>query len=198
RAMSAVPPEPPRASAESTEPASDRAETKGPPTPASADFGQNEWLVDELYQRYLADPGSVDMAWWSFFAGSHPPAGGPGAPGAEGTGAAEAGSPGTDGAQGPGGPGPHSPGATAAQAPSGPAAQSAGATAAQAPGGPDAHTAGAPSAQAPGGPDAHSAGATADAQGPRWPDAPGPDSGAGTPAAAGQARRRRHRGPARP
>jgi multifunctional 2-oxoglutarate metabolism enzyme len=24
--------------------------------------------VEELYQRYLADPGSVDRAWWSFFA----------------------------------------------------------------------------------------------------------------------------------
>jgi multifunctional 2-oxoglutarate metabolism enzyme len=33
-----------------------------------ADFGANQWLVDELYQRYLADPGSVDRAWWSFFA----------------------------------------------------------------------------------------------------------------------------------
>ena len=33
-----------------------------------ADFGANEWLVEELYQRYLADPGSVDRAWWSFFA----------------------------------------------------------------------------------------------------------------------------------
>jgi hypothetical protein len=42
---------------------------------ASKDFGPNEWLVDELYQRYLADPGSVDMAWWSFFADYTPPAG---------------------------------------------------------------------------------------------------------------------------
>jgi multifunctional 2-oxoglutarate metabolism enzyme len=33
-----------------------------------ADFGANEWLVEELYQKYLADPGSVDRAWWSFFA----------------------------------------------------------------------------------------------------------------------------------
>src|SRR5215469_3941826 len=32
------------------------------------DFGPNEWLVDELYQRYLSDPGSVDRAWWNFFA----------------------------------------------------------------------------------------------------------------------------------
>ncbi|HET9080393.1 MAG TPA: multifunctional oxoglutarate decarboxylase/oxoglutarate dehydrogenase thiamine pyrophosphate-binding subunit/dihydrolipoyllysine-residue succinyltransferase subunit [Trebonia sp.] len=40
--------------------------------PASADFGPNEWLVDELYQRYLDDPGSVDKAWWSFFADYRP------------------------------------------------------------------------------------------------------------------------------
>src|SRR5258708_22347716 len=40
--------------------------------PASADFGPNEWLVDELYQRYLEDPGSVDKAWWSFFADYRP------------------------------------------------------------------------------------------------------------------------------
>ena len=39
---------------------------------AGADFGANEWLVDELYQRYLADPGSVDKAWWSFFADYRP------------------------------------------------------------------------------------------------------------------------------
>ena len=37
-----------------------------------ADFGANEWLVDELYERYLADPGSVDRAWWSFFADYRP------------------------------------------------------------------------------------------------------------------------------
>ncbi|HEY2690985.1 MAG TPA: multifunctional oxoglutarate decarboxylase/oxoglutarate dehydrogenase thiamine pyrophosphate-binding subunit/dihydrolipoyllysine-residue succinyltransferase subunit [Streptosporangiaceae bacterium] len=40
--------------------------------PAGTDFGANEWLVDELYQRYLADPGSVDRAWWNFFADYHP------------------------------------------------------------------------------------------------------------------------------
>ena len=40
--------------------------------PAGADFGANEWLVDELYERYLADPGSVDRAWWSFFADYRP------------------------------------------------------------------------------------------------------------------------------
>ncbi len=30
-------------------------------------FGANEWLVDELYEQYKKDPGSVDKAWWSFF-----------------------------------------------------------------------------------------------------------------------------------
>jgi 2-oxoglutarate decarboxylase len=37
-----------------------------------ADFGPNEWLVDELYQRYQADPSSVDRAWWNFFADYRP------------------------------------------------------------------------------------------------------------------------------
>jgi len=32
------------------------------------DFGPNEWLVDELHRKYLADPNSVDKAWWNFFA----------------------------------------------------------------------------------------------------------------------------------
>jgi hypothetical protein len=39
----------------------------GDPQLNASDFGANQWLVDELYQRYLADPGSVDQAWWSFF-----------------------------------------------------------------------------------------------------------------------------------
>ncbi|WP_067491746.1 multifunctional oxoglutarate decarboxylase/oxoglutarate dehydrogenase thiamine pyrophosphate-binding subunit/dihydrolipoyllysine-residue succinyltransferase subunit [Actinomadura hibisca] len=36
------------------------------------DFGANEWLVDELYQKYLEDPNSVDEAWWNFFADYQP------------------------------------------------------------------------------------------------------------------------------
>ena len=47
------------------------------PDGGATDFGPNEWLVDELYQRYLADPGSVDMAWWNFFADYTPPTGTP-------------------------------------------------------------------------------------------------------------------------
>ena len=30
-------------------------------------FGPNEWLVDEMYQRFLEDPTSVDAAWHEFF-----------------------------------------------------------------------------------------------------------------------------------
>jgi multifunctional 2-oxoglutarate metabolism enzyme len=32
-----------------------------------AAFGANEWLVDEMYERYQQDPNSVDKAWWAFF-----------------------------------------------------------------------------------------------------------------------------------
>ncbi|WP_372593562.1 2-oxo acid dehydrogenase subunit E2, partial [Actinotalea sp.] len=37
-----------------------------------AAFGANQWLVDELYEKYLADPASVDPAWWDFFADYRP------------------------------------------------------------------------------------------------------------------------------
>ena len=103
--MSAVSSESPLAAADlsapSTTPSSsgnglqtEPADTGAPP--ANADFGPNEWLVDELYQRYLADPGSVDRAWWSFFADYKPvratdPAAGPvAAPATPGTPAAAA------------------------------------------------------------------------------------------------------------
>ena len=79
--MSAVPPESPRASAEPIEKTSERSGAKDRAASANPDFGPNEWLVDELYQRYLADPGSVDMAWWNFFADYQPPSGVPGPPG---------------------------------------------------------------------------------------------------------------------
>ncbi|MFL6155370.1 MAG: 2-oxo acid dehydrogenase subunit E2, partial [Marmoricola sp.] len=39
--------------------------TEGNPLAA---FGANEWLVDEMYEQYQKDPGSVDPAWWDFFA----------------------------------------------------------------------------------------------------------------------------------
>jgi 2-oxoglutarate decarboxylase len=50
----------------------EREQDPGPGEHAVADFGPNEWLVDELYQRYQADPSSVDRAWWNFFADYQP------------------------------------------------------------------------------------------------------------------------------
>ena len=34
---------------------------------SSANFGQNEWLVDEMYQQYKQNPQSVDADWREFF-----------------------------------------------------------------------------------------------------------------------------------
>src|SRR3954462_6994655 len=31
-------------------------------------LGPNEWLVDEMYEQYLADPNSVSRSWQEFFA----------------------------------------------------------------------------------------------------------------------------------
>ena len=31
---------------------------------SSGEFGANEWLVDEMYERYLKDKNSVDASWW--------------------------------------------------------------------------------------------------------------------------------------
>jgi multifunctional 2-oxoglutarate metabolism enzyme len=35
-------------------------------------FGPNEWLVEEMYQRFLDDPKAVDPAWHEFFADYRP------------------------------------------------------------------------------------------------------------------------------
>ncbi|MGI8815258.1 MAG: 2-oxoglutarate dehydrogenase E1 subunit family protein, partial [Pseudonocardia sp.] len=42
-----------------------------PPFP-TAQFGTNEWLVEEMYQRFLNDPATVDAAWHDFFADYRP------------------------------------------------------------------------------------------------------------------------------
>jgi 2-oxoglutarate decarboxylase len=31
---------------------------------AAAEFGANEWLVDELYEQFVSDKNSVDRSWW--------------------------------------------------------------------------------------------------------------------------------------
>ena len=40
------------------------------PEQPSADFGANEWLVEEMYDQYQADPGSVDETWVDLLRGS--------------------------------------------------------------------------------------------------------------------------------
>jgi 2-oxoglutarate dehydrogenase E1 component len=55
----------------------------GSNTPANhfgGSFGPNEWLVDEMYERYQQDPSSVDKAWWDFFADYTPAANAPANP----------------------------------------------------------------------------------------------------------------------
>ena len=38
------------------------------PSDPGPDFGTNQWLVEEMYDRYKSDPGSVDPTWQAFFA----------------------------------------------------------------------------------------------------------------------------------
>jgi multifunctional 2-oxoglutarate metabolism enzyme len=47
------------------------------------DFGANEWLVNEMYERYRENPASVSSGWREFFAdvgGQEGDAGTPSAP----------------------------------------------------------------------------------------------------------------------
>lgn len=37
-----------------------------------SEFGPNEWIVEDMYQRYLADPSSVESTWHEFFDGYQP------------------------------------------------------------------------------------------------------------------------------
>jgi 2-oxoglutarate dehydrogenase E1 component len=43
-----------------------------------SEFGANEWLVDEMYEKYQQDPNSVDKVWWDFFRNNGAPGGGNG------------------------------------------------------------------------------------------------------------------------
>ncbi|HUP99214.1 MAG TPA: multifunctional oxoglutarate decarboxylase/oxoglutarate dehydrogenase thiamine pyrophosphate-binding subunit/dihydrolipoyllysine-residue succinyltransferase subunit [Aeromicrobium sp.] len=43
-------------------------EPVAPSDPSSPDFGTNQWLVEEMYDRYSSDPSSVDPVWRDFFA----------------------------------------------------------------------------------------------------------------------------------
>ncbi|SDS81044.1 2-oxoglutarate dehydrogenase E1 component [Friedmanniella luteola] len=59
--------------------------TATPGTTEETDFGANDWLLEEMYEQYTADPSSVDQTWATYFAehgapgaapatGSQPPA----------------------------------------------------------------------------------------------------------------------------
>lgn len=48
----------------------------GPDETTSGEFGANEWLVDEMYERYLVDKDSVDKAWWPVLESYHQTANG--------------------------------------------------------------------------------------------------------------------------
>ncbi len=39
---------------------------------SAQDFGANDWLVDEMYEQYLANPSSVDPAWIEYFKTNKP------------------------------------------------------------------------------------------------------------------------------
>ena len=41
---------------------------------SSGGFGANEWLVDEMYERYLSDKNSVDRSWWPILESYRPTA----------------------------------------------------------------------------------------------------------------------------
>ena len=46
----------------------------------SAAVGPNTWLVDEMYEQYLADPSSVSESWQEFFEDYRPSTGSSAAP----------------------------------------------------------------------------------------------------------------------
>ncbi|WP_174567714.1 2-oxoglutarate dehydrogenase E1 subunit family protein, partial [Nocardia altamirensis] len=41
---------------------------------STSQFGQNQWLVDEMYQKFKQDPSSVDESWHEFLADYTPEA----------------------------------------------------------------------------------------------------------------------------
>ncbi|WP_372727345.1 multifunctional oxoglutarate decarboxylase/oxoglutarate dehydrogenase thiamine pyrophosphate-binding subunit/dihydrolipoyllysine-residue succinyltransferase subunit [Nocardioides sp.] len=45
------------------------------PDQPSADFGANEWLVEEMYDQYKSDPSSVDPTWVTYFKANKPGSG---------------------------------------------------------------------------------------------------------------------------
>jgi len=40
---------------------------ESPSSAPEADFGANDWLLEEMYEQYTADPSSVDETWVEYF-----------------------------------------------------------------------------------------------------------------------------------
>ena len=55
---------------------------QSPTSTPEADFGANDWLLEEMYEQYTADPGSVDETWAEYFKSHGAPVSGDGDGGA--------------------------------------------------------------------------------------------------------------------
>ena len=40
---------------------------ESPISAPDVDFGANDWLLEEMYEQYAADPSSVDETWAEYF-----------------------------------------------------------------------------------------------------------------------------------
>ena len=49
-----------------------RIEASNSVSSSSSPFGQNEWLVEEMYRKFRDDPSSVDPSWHEFLVDYHP------------------------------------------------------------------------------------------------------------------------------
>ena len=71
------------------------------PSAVDEDFGANDWLLEEMYEQYTADPSSVDEAWVAYFSTHGSPGGKQGEPGtnggAKGTGTSRSAAPAANG-----------------------------------------------------------------------------------------------------
>nr|WP_255567565.1 multifunctional oxoglutarate decarboxylase/oxoglutarate dehydrogenase thiamine pyrophosphate-binding subunit/dihydrolipoyllysine-residue succinyltransferase subunit [Corynebacterium sp. TAE3-ERU16] len=50
---------------------------RAPAVSSASTFGQNQWLVDEMFQQFQEDPGSVDKEWRDYFETQGAPSGTP-------------------------------------------------------------------------------------------------------------------------
>ena len=51
---------------------------ESPTSAPDADFGANDWLLEEMYEQYTADPSSVDETWAEYFKSHGAPSAGDG------------------------------------------------------------------------------------------------------------------------